>query len=118
MRLKFLFIVTLPNGLQYKIIKAGSGPQPKTTDRVKVNYEGQLLNGKVFDSSYKRGQPITLGLNQVIQGWQQLIPKMHTGATWMLYIPAKFAYGQRGVPGAIPPSAALSFKVNLISIEK
>lgn len=111
-------VVTLPNGLQYKIIKSGSGAKPKLSDTVIVNYEGKLVNGKVFDSSYKRGRPATFKLNQVITGWQQALQRMRPGAVWMVFIPPKLAYGARGVPGAIGPNQALIFKVNLISIKK
>lgn len=109
-------VVTLKNGLQYKIVKKGTGPQPTATSTVTVNYEGSLPDGKVFDSSYKRGQPATFKLNQVIQAWQQALPMMHQGAVWMLYVPANLAYGQQGAGGMIGPNQALVFKVQLIKV--
>lgn len=110
-------VVTLPSGLQYKIIDEGNGPSPKATDTVTVNYEGTLINGKVFDSSYKRGQPASFQVNQVIPGWQQALQLMKPGATWMLYIPSNLAYGERGAGGLIGPNETLIFKVNLISVK-
>jgi len=111
-------IVTTPTGLQYKILKKGSGKSPTKNDVVTVNYEGKLISGKVFDSSYKRGKPATFPVAGVIAGWQEALTKMKTGATWMLYIPPNLAYGLRGAPGTIGPNATLIFKVNLISIKK
>lgn len=108
-------VVTLPSGLQYKIVKAGTGAKPTVNDTVTVDYQGQLINGKVFDSSYKRGVPATFPLQDVIAGWTEGLQLMKTGGTWMFYIPAKLAYGERGAPGAIPPNATLIFKVHLIS---
>lgn len=109
-------VVTLESGLQYKILTPGTGQQPKSTNAVKVDYEGQLLNGRIFDSSWKRGEPITLSLQQVIAGWQQALVLMKEGAVWMLYIPAHLAYGSRGVPGTICPNEMLVFKVQLHSV--
>ena len=111
-------VITTPTGLQYKILKKGSGATPTKTDTVTVNYEGRLINGKVFDSSYKRGKPVTFPVAGVIPGWQEALTKMKAGATWMLYIPADLAYGQRGAPGAIGPNETLVFKVHLISVKK
>lgn len=111
-------VKTIESGLQYKVIKSGHGPRPAASDTVTVNYEGSLINGKVFDSSYKRGQPATFKLNQVIPGWTAALQKMQVGATWMIYISPKLAYGERGAPGAIAPNSALIFKVNLIKIVK
>lgn len=106
------------DGLQYKIIDAGSGAQPSATDTVKVDYEGTLINGTVFDSSYQRGTPAEFPVNQVIPGWTEALQMMKTGATWMLYIPAKLAYGAQGMPMAsIGPNSVLVFKVHLISIK-
>ena len=111
-------VVTLPSGLQYKILKKGKGalPGPNATTYT-VNYKGMLTNGQVFDSSYKRGQPLTFPLNGVIQGWQQAMPMMRPGAVWMLYIPANLAYGNQAVPSnpPIPPNSPLIFKVQMIS---
>ena len=110
-------IVTLPSGLQYEILEEGTGPNPAKTDTVMVNYEGKLINGKVFDSSYERGQPATFPVGAVIAGWQEALPLMKTGATWMLYIPPSLAYGATGA-GPIGPNETLVFKVNLISVNK
>ncbi|OGT39920.1 MAG: hypothetical protein A3E81_02035 [Gammaproteobacteria bacterium RIFCSPHIGHO2_12_FULL_36_30] len=111
-------VVTLPSGLQYKIITPGNGDSPTANDTVTVNYEGKLINGTVFDSSYKRGQPATFKVGQVIAGWQEALKLMKPGATWMLYIPANLAYGPQGSMGAIGPNEALIFKVDLISVKK
>jgi FKBP-type peptidyl-prolyl cis-trans isomerase FklB len=111
-------VVTLPDGLQYKIIKAGTGTKPTDQDKVTVNYEGTLATtGKVFDSSYRRGEPATFPVSGVIPGWTEALQMMKPGATWMLYIPSDLAYGKRGVPGVIPPNSTLIFKVNLIKID-
>lgn len=111
-------VVTLPNGLQYKIMQKGSGAQPKLHDTVVVDYEGRLLNGEIFDSSYARKQSVSFQLSTVIQGWQQGLQLMHVGGTWMLYIPAKLAYGTQGYPPVIGPNEALIFKVHLRKIQK
>ncbi len=110
-------VVTLPDGLQYKILTPGNGPKPSASDIVTVNYQGSFINGKVFDSSYKRGQPTTFPLKQVIKGWQEVLPMMKTGATWEAYVPAKLAYGSEGIGGVIGPNQTLVFKINLISIK-
>jgi len=110
-------VKTTASGLQYKIIKAGSGTPPALTDTVTVNYSGSLINGTVFDSSYKRGQPATFPVGGVIKGWQEALTMMKPGAVWMLYIPANLAYGAAGAPGAIGPNQTLIFKVNLISVK-
>jgi len=109
-------IVVLRNGLQYKVLVKGKGKRPSITDRVTVNYEGKLIDGHIFDSSYARGRPITFSVNGVIQGWQQALQKMREGATWMLYIPSALAYGPRGIPGVIAPNSVLIFKVQLLHI--
>ena len=111
-------VISLPDGLQYKVVTPGTGAKPTKDSKVTVNYEGKLVNGQVFDSSYRRGKPLTFSVDSVIKGWQQAIPMMKTGATWMLFIPSKLAYGERGIPGAIPPNATLIFKVHLISVNK
>lgn len=111
-------VVSLPDGLQYQIINPGNGENPTANDTVTVNYEGKLINGTVFDSSYKRGQPATFKVGQVIQGWQQALKLMKPGATWMLYIPANLAYGSQGAVGAIGPNETLIFKVDLLSVKK
>lgn len=109
-------VVTLANGLQYKIIKPGTGAKPTAKDKVTVDYEGKLISGKVFDSSYKRGKPAVFPVNGVIPGWTQALQMMKSGATWMVYIPAKLAYGERGVPGVIEPNSTLIFKVHLVKV--
>lgn len=111
-------VVTLPDGLQYKVITQGTGPKPTLNDTVTVNYIGALVNGTVFDSSYKRGVPATFPVNGVIPGWTEALQLMNIGSTWELYIPATLAYGSRGVPPIIGPNATLVFKVELISIQK
>ncbi len=110
-------VVTLKDGLQYKIIKAGVGPKPSSTDTVTVNYEGKLINGQIFDSSFQRGRPATFPVSGVIKGWTQALQLMKQGATWELFIPAKLAYGVRGAGGVIGPNETLIFKVNLISVQ-
>jgi FKBP-type peptidyl-prolyl cis-trans isomerase len=110
-------VVTLPSGLQYKIITEGKGPKPAATDTVVCNYRGKLLNGKEFDSSYKRGQPASFPLNQVIKGWTEGVQLMSTGSTYQFYIPPALAYGSRGAGGDIGPNATLIFDVELISIQ-
>ena len=111
-------VITLDNGLQYKIIKEGKGAKPEETSEVTVHYEGRLLDGKVFDSSYERKQPATFKLNQVIRGWTEGLKLMPEGSTWELYIPATLAYGPGGIPGRIGPNELLTFKVELQSINK
>jgi FKBP-type peptidyl-prolyl cis-trans isomerase FklB len=105
-------VVTLPSGLQYKVIQDGTGHSPKVGDAVTVHYEGRLLNGQVFDSSYKKGEPAVFPLqpNGLIPGWVEALPLMKTGAKWELFIPSSLAYGSRGTPG-IPPNATLIFTV-------
>lgn len=111
-------VVTLPSGLQYKILQAGEGKKPTKTDTVTVDYEGTLLNGQIFDSSYVRGQPASFPVSAVISGWQEALQLMNTGATWMLYIPPQLAYGSAGAGSLIGPNETLVFKVHLISIQK
>ena len=103
-------------GLYYKVIKAGHGPMPKATDTVTVNYSGTLPNGKVFDSSYKRGKPAVFPLNRVIPGWTKALQKMPQGSTWEIYIAPKLGYG-KFAPPVIGPNQALTFKVDLIKID-
>jgi FKBP-type peptidyl-prolyl cis-trans isomerase FklB len=110
-------VVTLPSGLQYEVISAGTGKKPGKNDVVTVDYEGHLTNGKVFDSSYKRGQPATFPVNGVIEGWQEALQLMNTGSTWMLYIPPQLAYGEAGAGDVIGPNETLVFKVHLIGIK-
>lgn len=106
----------IEDGLYYKVITAGTGDKPKATDTVVVDYEGSLPNGKVFDSSYQRHQPLTIELNQVIPGWTHALTQMPVGSTWVIYIAPKLAYGSFAPP-VIGPNQALVFKVNLLSIK-
>jgi FKBP-type peptidyl-prolyl cis-trans isomerase FklB len=110
-------VVTLPSGLQYKVIIEGVGQNPLSTDKVRVHYEGKLLDGTVFDSSYERGESITFGVNQVIKGWQEALQLMRPGAKWELYIPPVLGYGERGAGASIPSNALLIFTVELIGVE-
>ena len=110
-------VKTTPSGLQYEIIETTIGQKPKATDKVKVHYEGTLTDGTVFDSSYKRGEPITFGLNQVIKGWTEGLQLMSIGSKYKLYIPYQLGYGAQGAGAAIPPYAALIFTVELLGIE-
>ena len=107
--------VTLPSGVQYKVIKEGNGPMPKDTSMVKVNYEGKTIDGKVFDSSFKRGQAVDLRANQVIKGWTEALVHMPAGSVWEVYIPQQLAYGERE-QGQIKPFSVLIFKIELISV--
>jgi FKBP-type peptidyl-prolyl cis-trans isomerase FklB len=109
-------IVTLPDGLQYKILTEGKGPKPAASDSVVCNYKGTLINGTEFDSSYKRGQPATFGVGQVIKGWTEALQLMPVGSKWQLYIPSGLAYGERGAGADIGPDATLIFEVELLSI--
>lgn len=110
-------VVTLPSGLQYEVIEQGKGKKPTINDTVTVDYEGKLIDGTIFDSSYQRGEPATFPVSQVIAGWQEAIPLMNVGSTWMLYIPPNLAYGKEGAGGVIGPNATLVFKVHLIGIK-
>lgn len=109
-------VITTPSGLQYEILQEGTGEKPGPTTRVTVHYEGSLSNGNVFDSSYKRGQPATFGVNQVITGWTEALQMMPVGSKWRLFIPSELGYGSRGAGGSIPPNAALVFDVELLSM--
>ena len=111
-------VKTLADGLQYKILKQGTGKKPSLNDTVVVHYEGKLIDGTEFDSSYKRGEPATFPVSGVIAGWTEALQLMPVGSTWELYIPASLAYGENGAPPAIGPNEALIFKVNLIEIQK
>ena len=106
----------ITDGLYYKVLKAGTGAMPKANDTVTVNYEGKLINGKVFDSSYKRGTPAEFKVNQVIPGWTKALETMPQGSTWMLYISPDLAYG-KFAPPSIGPNQALIFKVELIKVK-
>ena len=111
-------VVTQPSGLQYKIIKQGDGPKPTATDTVETNYRGTLINGTEFDSSYKRGEPATFPVNQVIKGWTEALQLMPVGSKWQLFIPADLAYGPRSPSPEIGPNSALIFDIELLSIKK
>ena len=108
-------VVTLPSGVQYKVIKEGTGAIPADTSLVKVNYEGRLINDSIFDSSYKRGNPTTFRANQVIKGWTEALCKMPAGSIWEVYIPQELAYGERE-QNIIKPFSALIFKIELLEV--
>lgn len=110
-------VIALPSGLQYKVVKQGAGAQPKLTSEVKVHYEGKLLNGKVFDSSIARGEPISFPVSGVIKGWTEALQRMKVGDKWILYIPPGLAYGERGAGGDIGPNELLIFEVELLDVK-
>jgi FKBP-type peptidyl-prolyl cis-trans isomerase len=110
-------VVTLPSGLQYKILKEGAGPKPTANDTVVCNYKGTLINGTEFDSSYKHGQPATFPVSGVIKGWTEALQLMPVGSKWQLFIPSSLAYGERGAGADIGPDATLIFEVELMSIQ-
>lgn len=111
-------VTTLPSGLQYKVITNGTGAKPKADDTVVCNYKGTLIDGKEFDSSYKRGEPATFAVNGVIKGWTEALQLMPVGSKWQLFVPPDLAYGDRGAGADIGPNATLIFEVELMSIEK
>lgn len=111
-------VVTLPSGLQYKVLKKGSGRKPKLTDTVTTHYRGTLIDGTEFDSSYRRNQPATFPVNGVIAGWTEALQLMEEGAKWQLFVPPQLAYGERGAGPQIGPHATLIFEVELISIQE
>jgi FKBP-type peptidyl-prolyl cis-trans isomerase FklB len=110
-------VVTLPSGLQYKILTAGDGAKPTAADSVVCNYKGTLINGKEFDASSKHGGPATFPVGGVIKGWTEALQLMPVGSKWQLFVPADLAYGQRGAGGDIGPGATLIFEVELLSIK-
>lgn len=110
-------VKTTESGLQYEVVVLGEGPKPTASDQVTVHYEGQLLDGTIFDSSYERGQEIQFALNQVIPGWTEGLQLMSPGAKYILYIPSDLAYGERGAGSDIPPNATLIFTVELLGVE-
>ena len=110
-------VVTLPSGLQYKILTAGTGPKPTASDTVVCNYRGTFIDGTEFDSSYKRNQPATFPVNGVIKGWTEALQLMPVGSKWQLFIPSELAYGSRGAGGVIGPNKTLVFEVELLSIQ-
>ena len=112
-------VITLPSGLQYKVLKSGTGKvSPKATDTVVTHYHGTLIDGTVFDSSVQRGEPVSFPVNRVIAGWTEALQKMKVGDKWQLVIPSDLAYGDRGTPPKIGPGAALVFDVELLEIKK
>ena len=110
-------VVALPSGLQYKIVKSGDakGPSPKAGDAIKVNYEGKLVDGTVFDSSFQRGKPILMPLGNLIPAWMEALPKMHPGDEWMLYVPPELGYGPEG-QGPIPANSVLIFRIQFLGM--
>lgn len=110
-------VVVLPSGLQYQVLREGNGNKPSATDQVECHYEGTLINGQVFDSSYKRGQTATFGLNQVIKGWTEGLQLMQEGAKYRFFIPYHLAYGAQGAGQNIPPYATLIFDVELVKVK-
>ncbi|WP_133127140.1 FKBP-type peptidyl-prolyl cis-trans isomerase [Legionella nagasakiensis] len=111
-------VVSLPSGLQYKIIKSGDGQKPGKEDTVTVEYTGRLINGEVFDSTEKTGKPASFKLSQVIPGWTEALQLMPAGSVWEVYVPADLAYGSRSVGGPIGPNETLIFKIHLLSVKK
>ena len=109
-------VTTLPSGLQYIILQEAEGGKPGPRSMVTVHYEGKLINDKIFDSSYKRGQPATFGVYQVIPGWTEALQLMTVGSKWRLFIPSNLGYGARGAGSSIPPNATLIFDVELLGI--
>jgi FKBP-type peptidyl-prolyl cis-trans isomerase len=110
-------VVTLPSGLQYKVLQEGTGPKPTATDSVVCNYRGTLIDSTEFDSSYKRGQPVTFPVSGVIKGWTEALQLMPVGSKWQLFIPPQLGYGERGAGTDIGPNATLIFEVELLSIQ-
>ncbi len=111
-------VITLPSGLQYKVTKSGSGKKPKATDTVTVHYRGTLVGGTEFDSSYRRGQPVSFPVNGVIPGWTEALQLMEEGAKWQVFVPSNLAYGERGAGPQIGPNATLIFEIELISVQE
>jgi FKBP-type peptidyl-prolyl cis-trans isomerases 1 len=111
-------VVELPSGLQYQVLKKGTGAKPAAEDSVKCHYHGTLVNGAVFDSSVERGEPAVFGVSQVIPGWVEALQLMETGSKWKLFIPSDLAYGENGAGGAIEPNSTLIFEVELLEIVK
>jgi FKBP-type peptidyl-prolyl cis-trans isomerase len=110
-------VQTTPSGLQYIVIKEGTGPKPKKTDTVEVHYNGTFIDNKTFDSSYQRGEPTSFPLNGVIAGWTEGLQLMNVGSIYKFYIPYHLAYGEKGYPGAIPGYSTLIFEVELLAIK-
>lgn len=110
-------VIQTDSGLQYKVIHQGEGKKPNSSDTVLVHYRGTLTDGKEFDSSYKRGQPVSFKVSGVIKGWQEILPMMNAGSKWQIYVPPHLGYGERGAGADIPPNSALIFDVELLSIK-
>lgn len=110
-------VKTLKSGIQYKVIKEGKGAKPKASDSVVAHYKGTLIDGTEFDSSYKRGQPATFGVGQVIKGWQEVLPLMSAGSKWQVFIPSDLAYGPRGAGANIGPNETLIFDIELLEVK-
>ncbi len=111
-------VIELASGIQYEILKEGQGPKPLASDTVKAHYKGSLLDGKEFDSSFRRNQPFTAPLRSLIKGWQEVLPLMKEGSHWRLWIPSDLAYGDRGAGADIPGGATLVFEVELLNVVK
>ena len=111
-------VVELTNGIQYQVLKEGSGEKPNVRDKIKAHYAGRLLNGKEFDSSYKRGTPFVAPILNLIEGWQIVLPMMPLNSKWRLWIPSDLAYGDSGAGGSIPGGAVLDFEIELLEILK
>ncbi len=111
-------VTTLPNGIQYEVLRKGNGAQPTASDTVKVHYAGSLIDGREFDSSKRRGEPATLGVDGVIRGWQEVLPLMRVGSRWLVTIPPDLAYGVNGAGAAIGPNETLVFEIELLDIIK
>lgn len=110
-------VTTLPDGLQYEVLKAADGPKPKATDNVVVHYHGTLIDGTIFDSSVQKGEPITYLVNKFIAGWTEALQMMSVGSKWKLFVPYQLAYGERGSGSGIPPYSALIFEMELLEIK-
>ncbi len=110
-------VVTLPSGVQYKVLRPGTGVTPTARDTVVANYRGTLIDGTQFDSSYDRGEPVTFPMHEVIQGWQEVLPLMKAGARWQVVVPADLAYGEHGAGGVIGPNQTLIFDIELLDVK-
>jgi FKBP-type peptidyl-prolyl cis-trans isomerase FklB len=111
-------VISLPSGLQYKVIREGDGPSPSASDNVRTHYHGTLVDGTVFDSSVERGEPISFPVNGVISAWQEILPMMKVGSKYQIFAPYQLAYGERGAGGVIKPYAALIFEIELLGINE
>jgi FKBP-type peptidyl-prolyl cis-trans isomerase FklB len=111
-------VITRESGLQYKVISTGNGKQPKATDSITAHYKGTLIDGKEFDSSYRRGEPATFNVGQVIAGWKEILPLMKEGDKWQVFIPSNLAYGERGQGATIGPNETLIFDIELIKVNE